>query len=121
MTWRLKGEHIMPNETMPADEFGHNHHDVGPNASTRPGDSGSESSFRDKAQEYLGGERVREFADAAADRVSATADYLRNTGATRMREDVEKLVKSNPGPAILVAATVGVLIGRSLHRHSREM
>jgi ElaB/YqjD/DUF883 family membrane-anchored ribosome-binding protein len=118
MTCRLKGEHIMPNETMPTDEFGHNHHDVGSNASnTRSGEPGSESSFRDKAQEYLGGERVREFADAAADGVSATADYLRNTGATRMRADVEKLVKSNPGPAILVAATVGFLLGRTLNRH----
>jgi ElaB/YqjD/DUF883 family membrane-anchored ribosome-binding protein len=112
---RLKGEHIMPNQTTPADEFEHTPHDMGPNAASDAAAAGS--TFREKAQEYLGGGRVQEFADAAADRVSATTDYLRNAGAGRMRSDVEKLVKSNPGPAMLVAATVGFLIGRTLNRH----
>ena len=103
----------MPNETMATDDFGHNPHHVEPNgASVTPG---AESTFREKAEEYLGGP-VGSFADAAAERVEATADYLRNTGATRMREDLETLVKRNPGPAILVAATVGFLIGRTLIR-----
>jgi|SwirhirootsSR3_FD_contig_31_23094729_length_576_multi_2_in_0_out_0_2 ElaB/YqjD/DUF883 family membrane-anchored ribosome-binding protein len=70
--------------------------------------------YRDKAEEYLGG--VQDMADAATERVTATADYLRNTGATRMKADVEALVKNNPGPAILMAATVGFLLGRALSR-----
>jgi ElaB/YqjD/DUF883 family membrane-anchored ribosome-binding protein len=103
----------MPNETMAADDFGHNQHHVESDRTSVT--SGAESSFREKAEEYLGGP-VEEFAEAAAARVEATADYLRNTGASRMREDLETLVKQNPGPAILAAATVGFLIGRTLLR-----
>ena len=103
----------MSNHPLPVDELGHNGHD---DESRAGGFTGGESSFRQKAQEYLGGRRVQEFTDAAAEQVSDAADYLRNTGAQRMRSDVEKLVKSNPGPAMLVAVTVGFLIGRSLSR-----
>jgi hypothetical protein len=87
----------MSNETMPANDF-------------QPG-------FRGKAQEYLNERHVQEFVNAASERMSATADYLRNSGATRMRSDVEKLIRSNPGPAILAAVTVGFLVGRALRRH----
>lgn len=104
----------MPNSTTSADEFGYNPQD--PHTNGVPSD-GVESSFREKAEEYLGGRRVQEFADAANERIDATSDYLRNAGAAKMRDDVEKLVKSNPGPALLVAATVGFLIGRTLNRH----
>jgi ElaB/YqjD/DUF883 family membrane-anchored ribosome-binding protein len=106
---------MMPNQTMPSDEFGHNQHDVG--ADGQSAASGAASTFREKAEQYLGGGRVQEFADAASQRVNATTDYLRNAGATRMRDDVEQLVRKNPGPAMLVAVTVGFLIGRTLNRN----
>jgi hypothetical protein len=114
-TGAYKGEHKMPNQTMPTDEFGHNQHGVASDAASTV--SGAASTFREKAEQYLGGDRVHQFADAASQRVQATTDYLRNAGATRMRDDVEQLVKKNPGPAMLVAVTVGFLIGRTLNRH----
>jgi ElaB/YqjD/DUF883 family membrane-anchored ribosome-binding protein len=63
-----------------------------------------------------GGQRVQEFASAAADRLSTTADYVRSHDAKRMMIDVETVVKNNPGPALLVAAVFGFVLGRSLTR-----
>ena len=97
----------MSNHPLPVDESGNNHRE----------DESSGVSFREKAQEYLGGGRVQEFADAATEHMNEAADYVRNTGAQRMKADVESLVKSNPGPAILIAATFGFLLGRTLNRH----
>ena len=54
--------------------------------------------------------------DAASERIRSTTDYLRNNDMNRMRSDVETMVKNNPGPAILVAAAFGFLLGRALTR-----
>ena len=105
----------MSNTPLPADEFERNNQDDA-SSGTR-GYAGAEPTFREKAQEFLGGRRVQEFADAAAEQVNEASDYLRNTDAQRMRTDVERLVRSNPGPAILIAATFGFLLGRTLNRH----
>ena len=48
--------------------------------------------------------------------MSSTADYLRDADAGRLRGDVETMVKNNPGPALLVAAMFGFLVGRALSR-----
>ena len=74
------------------------------------------TTVRDRADEVPGGPRVQEFAHAAADRLSSTADYLRDNDAARMKSDVETIVKNNPGPALLVAAMFGFLLGRALAR-----
>lgn len=71
---------------------------------------------QERAGDLPGGERVREFARAAADRLSTTADYVREHDISRMRGDVETLVKNNPGPALLIAAACGFLLGRALIR-----
>ena len=63
-----------------------------------------------------GGETVRNFARAAADRLNSGADYVRSHDAKRMMADVEAFVKSNPGPALVVAAVFGFLVGRALSR-----
>jgi ElaB/YqjD/DUF883 family membrane-anchored ribosome-binding protein len=110
-------DHIMSNHPVPGDEMGHNSQDDQLSGTRGFAGTGAEPSFREKAQEYLGGRRVQEFADAAAEQVTEATDYLRNTYAQRMRADVERLVKSNPGPAILIAATFGFLLGRTLHRN----
>ncbi len=77
---------------------------------------GAASTVRQRADELPGGARVQELAHAAADRISTTADYLRTTDASRMRSDVETMVKNNPGPALLLAAAVGFLLSRALSR-----
>ena len=74
------------------------------------------STVHRRADELPGGPRVQSFAHAAADRMSSTADYLRDADAGRLRGDVETMVKNNPGPALLVAAMFGFLVGRALSR-----
>jgi ElaB/YqjD/DUF883 family membrane-anchored ribosome-binding protein len=74
------------------------------------------STVHERADQLPGGPKVKQFAHAAADRLSTTADYLRSRDATRMMADVESLVKNNPGPALVVAAAFGFLLGRALSR-----
>jgi ElaB/YqjD/DUF883 family membrane-anchored ribosome-binding protein len=77
---------------------------------------GVASAVKERVGELPGGERVKEFASAAADRLSTTADYMRTHDAKRMVADAETVVKNNPGPALLVAAVFGFVVGWSLTR-----
>jgi ElaB/YqjD/DUF883 family membrane-anchored ribosome-binding protein len=70
----------------------------------------------DAVDDLPSGQRVKEFASAAADRLSTTADYMRTHDAKRMMADVETVVKNNPGPALLVAAVCGFMLGRAITR-----
>jgi ElaB/YqjD/DUF883 family membrane-anchored ribosome-binding protein len=72
------------------------------------------STLHDKADNLPGGETVKEFAHAAADRLTTTADYVRQHDVNRMMSDVETLVKNNPGPSLLAAAVFGFFVGRAL-------
>jgi ElaB/YqjD/DUF883 family membrane-anchored ribosome-binding protein len=72
------------------------------------------STLHDQAGRLPGGEKVSEFAHAAADRLNTTADYMRTHDINRMKTDLEALVKNNPGPSLLVAAVFGFLLGRAL-------
>ena len=74
------------------------------------------SALHDRAEDLPGGDTVRNFARATADRLGTTADYVRSHDAKRMIGDVETLVKSNPGPALAVAVAFGFLLGRALSR-----
>lgn len=77
---------------------------------------GVASAVQERVGELPGGQRVKEFASAATDRLSTTADYMRTHDARRMMADVRTVVKNNPGPALLVAAVFGFVLGRSLTR-----
>ena len=68
------------------------------------------------AADLPGGETVRNVARATADRLGSSAEYVRTHDATRMMADVKSFVKSNPGPALAVAAAFGFLLGRALSR-----
>lgn len=74
------------------------------------------STVADRVENLPGGNRVKEFAQAAADRLGTTADYMRSHDAKRMMSDVETVVRNNPGPALLVAAALGFLVGRAVVR-----
>ena len=74
------------------------------------------SVVHERAQQLPGGRNVEHFAHAAADRLSSTADYMRSHDAAGMMADVERVVKNNPGPALVVAAAFGFLVGRALSR-----
>lgn len=77
---------------------------------------GVASTIEERADDLPGGQRVKEFAQAAADRLSTTADYMRSHDAKRMMADVETVVRNNPGPALLIAAALGFMLGRALVR-----
>ena len=74
------------------------------------------SAVRDRADQLPGGPKVQEFAHAAAERLSTTADYMRSHDAKRMLSDVERVVKNNPGPSLVIAAAFGFVIGRAFTR-----
>lgn len=69
-----------------------------------------------KGADRLPGDAASEFAHAAADRFSKTADYVRRNDINQMMGNVETVVKNNPGPALLIAAAFGFLVGRAMMR-----
>jgi ElaB/YqjD/DUF883 family membrane-anchored ribosome-binding protein len=72
------------------------------------------SSLHEKADSIPGGENVTRMAHTAADKLSTTADYVRQHDVNSMMADVQELVKKNPGPALLVAAAAGYLVARAV-------
>ena len=81
--------------------------------------SGLESAagaLREKADSLPGGAKVANAAHATADAVGVAADYVRENDLKAMMADVQRLVKNNPGPALLTAAALGFLIARTFSR-----
>jgi ElaB/YqjD/DUF883 family membrane-anchored ribosome-binding protein len=74
------------------------------------------SALRGKADTLPGGEKIANAAHATADAVGVAADYVRDNDVKAMMGDVQKLVKNNPGPALLIAAALGFLIARTFSR-----
>jgi ElaB/YqjD/DUF883 family membrane-anchored ribosome-binding protein len=71
------------------------------------------SALHEKAESLPGGEKVSSMAHAAAERMSSTADYVREHDVDGMIKDVETLVRNNPGRSLLAAAAIGFLLGRT--------
>jgi ElaB/YqjD/DUF883 family membrane-anchored ribosome-binding protein len=71
------------------------------------------STIHAKAEDLPGGETVRSVAHSAAEKLEATAGYMRGHDVQTMISDVEEVVKRNPGPSLLIAAATGFLIGRA--------
>ena len=49
----------------------------------------------------------------AADKVEATAQYVRQHDVQDMMADLENLVRRHPGQSLIAAAAVGFLLGRA--------
>jgi ElaB/YqjD/DUF883 family membrane-anchored ribosome-binding protein len=60
-----------------------------------------------------GGEKVAELAHSTADKLTSTAEYVRDHDVNSMMADVERFVKNSPGPALLIAGVIGFLVGRA--------
>ena len=71
---------------------------------------------RENADGLPGGESVKRAAHASAEALSSTADYVREDDLKSMLADAQKIVKNNPGPALLTAAILGFLVARTLSR-----
>jgi len=72
------------------------------------------STLHEKADNLPGVGKVSDLAHAAADKLGSTAEYVREHDASSMAADVERIVRKNPGPALLTAAVVGFLVGRAM-------
>lgn len=70
------------------------------------------STIHDSAARLPGGERVTHVADTAADQIDAAAQYVRQHTTSQMTADLRHIVKRYPGTSMLIAAAVGVLVGR---------
>jgi len=74
------------------------------------------SALHQNAERLPGGDSVKSAAHTAADALSSTADYVRENDLKGMLADVQKIVKNNPGPALLTAAVLGFLVARTFSR-----
>ena len=70
--------------------------------------------IRAKADSLPGGADVSRFARRAADKMGGAAQYLRDHEVKDMMSGVESFVKDHPAQALLGAALVGFLAGRSM-------
>jgi ElaB/YqjD/DUF883 family membrane-anchored ribosome-binding protein len=80
---------------------------------TASGIEKASSALHEKAESLPGGDKVSGLAHATADKLSSTAEYVREHDVNSMMADVEALVKKNPGRSLLAAAVVGFLLGRA--------
>ena len=71
------------------------------------------STLHDKADRLPGGEKVAHLAHNAADKMEATAQYVRQHDVHDMMTDVENFVRSHPAHSLVAAAAVGFLVGRA--------
>jgi len=85
-------------------------------STTADGLATAASAIHQRADDMPGGDKVRSFARATADRLNTGANYVRSHDAKRMMADVETLVKSNPGPALVASAVFGFLLARAMSR-----
>jgi len=72
------------------------------------------SGIRSKADSLPGGRDVSQFARRAADKIGATAQYIREHEVKDMMSEVEDFIKAHPAQALLGAVVVGFLAGRSM-------
>lgn len=71
----------------------------------------------DSATRLPGGEGVTRLAEAAAEQIDATAQYVREHNSQQMMADLKQFVRRHPGAAVVGAAVVGVLVGRGFRKH----
>src|SRR5712692_3648738 len=64
------------------------------------------STIRGNAIGLPGGEGVTRLADSAAERIAATATYVRQHTTHQMLADLKHRVKRHPGASVLIAAAV---------------
>jgi len=81
---------------------------------------GTAEALREQAQTLFEQETISEtvadFAQGAADRIASSADYLESRDVAQIAGDMGAIVRRNPVPALLIAATLGFLFGRAFRR-----
>jgi len=69
-----------------------------------------------KAENLPGTARLSGLTHAAADKLNATAGYVREHDVNRIGGDLSAMVRKNPGRSLLAVGVIGFLIGRSFHQ-----
>jgi len=67
---------------------------------------------------HSSGDHLSDAAHTAANKLHATADYVRQTDLKGMAADVQEVVKRYPGPSLAIAAVLGFLVARGLRSNS---
>ena len=98
-----------------AKDLGRHSVDQGPSGAAEGLETVAEA-LREGVEGLLGEERVKDFARAATDRLSSSADFIRSRDPHRIMADIRRVVTSNPGVALVVAAACGFAVGRALLR-----
>jgi ElaB/YqjD/DUF883 family membrane-anchored ribosome-binding protein len=80
--------------------------------------SSTAESLRMKAGE--GNDRMSQLASNTADKLDATARYMRDHHTREMVSGVESMVRRNPGASMCAALAVGFLIGAAMKRDSNR-
>ena len=65
------------------------------------------STIHEQAKNLPGRETIKHVAHSAAEKLDSTAGYIREHDVKAMFSDVENMVRRNPGPALLIAASIG--------------
>jgi ElaB/YqjD/DUF883 family membrane-anchored ribosome-binding protein len=58
-------------------------------------------------------EKVADAGDRVASGMEKSAEWLRETNASSLKEGLERQVKQNPGRTLLIAGAIGYLLGRA--------
>jgi hypothetical protein len=81
-------------------------------ASAANGLASAASTIHQKADTLPGGDAVHTMAHSTADKLAATAEYVRSHEMKDVIADLEQVVRRNPGPSLLAAVAVGFMAGR---------
>jgi ElaB/YqjD/DUF883 family membrane-anchored ribosome-binding protein len=90
---------------------------VQPTNSDGPGTSAPDTTCLSEANAEASeiGQKASDAAHRAADAVGTAADYVHDNSRS-MLAHIQRIVKNNPGPALLTAAALGFLIARTFSR-----
>jgi ElaB/YqjD/DUF883 family membrane-anchored ribosome-binding protein len=75
------------------------------------------STIRDDATRLPGREHITRVAEAAAEQIDRTAQYVQAHNTQQMVADLKEFVRRHPGTSVIGAAVVGVLVGRGFRKH----
>lgn len=78
------------------------------------------ATLHEKAENLPGVDKISSMTHSAADKLSATAGYVREHDVDTMMSDVKKMVRNNPGPSLLAVGVIGFLVGRAFRSNRIE-
>ena len=71
------------------------------------------SRLHENAESIPGGEKAASLAHSTAEKVEATAQYVREHNVEDMMADLKNFVRRHPGQSLFAAAAIGFLLGRA--------